>query len=133
MKIVNLILAGCFVIFALLQFNDDPHDVWFWVLIYGLVAAISAFAAFQRYNMWVIVIGIGAVVYELFRKFPAFAQWMSDGMPSIVEKMEASSPYVELVREFLGLLVCLAALIYHYVYYTKQRRLQNDKWSDSVI
>lgn len=122
MKIFNLVLAACFVVFALLQFNDDPNDVWFWVIIYSLVAGISAFAAFGRYNMWVIVIGIGMVVYELFRKFPAFAQWMSDGMPSIVEKMEASSPYVELVREFLGLVICLAVLIFHYVRYTKWRK-----------
>ena len=132
MKIFNLILAACFVAFALLQFNDDPDDVWYWVLIYGYVAVISAFAAFNRYNMWVIVIGIGAVVYELFRKFPAFAQWMSDGMPSIVEKMEASSPYVELVREFLGLLISLAALIYHYVRYTKWRRTLESS-SDQII
>ena len=127
MKIINLILAVCFLAFAALQFNDDPDDVWFWVLIYGLVAGISAFAAFGRYNMWVIVIGIAAVVFELFRKFPAFAQWISQGMPSIVEKMEASSPYVELVREFLGLLISLAALIYHYVRYTKWRSLQKDE------
>ena len=126
MKIFNLILAVCFLVFASLQFNDDPNDVWFWVILYSLVAGISAFAAFGRYNMWVIMLGLAAVVYELFRKFPAFAQWLSDGMPSIVEKMEASSPYVELVREFLGLIICLAALIYHYVCYTKWRRMQKD-------
>jgi hypothetical protein len=126
MKIFNLILAVCFLVFAALQLNDDPNDVWFWVIIYSLVAGISAFAAFGRYNMWVIMLGLAAVIYELFRKFPAFAQWISDGMPSIVEKMEASSPYVELVREFLGLVICLVVLIYHYVRYTKWRRLQQD-------
>ena len=122
MKIFNLVLALLFFAFAAVQLNDTPGDVLFWVLIYSLVAAISAFGAFSKYNMWVIMLGIAAVVYEMFRKFPAFAQWCSDGMPSIVEEMKASSPYVELVREFLGLALCLAVLVFHYVRYTRIKK-----------
>ena len=126
MKIFNLILAVLFLSFSLLQFNDDPDDVWFWVLIYGAVAAISAFAAFNKYNMWVIVIGILVVVYQMFRMFPAVSSWISSGTPSIVGEMKASSPHVELVREFFGLVICMAALIYHYIRYTRLRKLQKD-------
>lgn len=117
MKIFNLILAVLFFISAAVQLNDTPGDVLFWVLIYSYVAIISAFAAFRKYNMWSIVLGLAVVVYELFRKFPTFAQWISDGMPSIIGEMQASTPYVELVREYLGLSICLVVLIYHYVKY----------------
>ncbi len=118
MKIFNLILALIFFAFAAVQFNDTPGDILFWVLLYTLVATVSAFGAFNKYNMWILMLGIAAAVYEMFRKFPAFAQWCSDGMPSIVEEMKASSPYVELVREFFGLVLCLAVLIFHYIRYT---------------
>lgn len=126
MKIFNLILAFLFLSFAALQFNDEPGDVLFWVLVYAGVGLISAFAAFNKYNMWVIVMGIAVVVFELFRKFATFAQWIHDGMPSIVGEMHASTPYVELAREYLGLLICFSILIFHYVRYSKMRRLKQD-------
>ena len=73
MKILNLILAGLFFSFAALQVNDDPNDIWFWILIYSLVGAISAFAAYGKYNMWALLLGFGAVLYKMFLLFPAFA------------------------------------------------------------
>lgn len=122
MKIFNLILAFLFIVFAFLQFNDDPSDIWFWVLAYAGIGIISAFAAFNRYNMWVIVIGIAIVVYQMFRMFPAFSSWISAGTPSITGEMKAISPHVELVREFLGLVLCLIVLVFHYIRYTKLRK-----------
>jgi hypothetical protein len=121
MKIFNLILAVLFLLFAAVQFNDDPNDIIFWVLVYSGVGIISAFAAFDKYNMWVILLGLAAVVFELFRKFPTFAQWISSGMPSIIGEMQASTPYIELAREYLGLVLCLIVLIYHYIRYSKLR------------
>ena len=100
MKIFNLILAVLFLSFSVLQLNDEPGDVLFWVLVYAGIGVISAFGAFNRYNLWMILFGLAAVVYELFRKFPTFAQWIGDGMPSITGSMKASSPHVELAREY---------------------------------
>ncbi|MDQ3016990.1 MAG: transmembrane 220 family protein [Bacteroidota bacterium] len=126
MKIFNLILALIFLAFAGLQFNDPPGDILFWVFIYTGIAVVSAFAAFKKYNMWVIVLGLAVVVFELFRKFPTFAQWIDDGMPSITGAMEASSPHIEFAREYLGLVICLIVLIYHYVMYARQRKAMTD-------
>ena len=126
MKIFNLILAVLFLTFAALQFNDDPNDVWFWVLVYLGIAVISGFAAFNRYNMWVLVLGTAVVVYQMFRMFPAVSSWVSSGMPSITGEMKAISPHVELVREFFGLTVCLIVLIYHYIRYARIRRLMKE-------
>lgn len=122
MKIFNIILAALFLGFAGLQFNDDPGDVWFWVILYTAVAVISAFAAFNRYNMWVLILAIGVVLYQMFRLFPAFSSWISAGTPSITGEMKAISPHVELVREFLGLLLCLIVLVFHYIRYTRLKQ-----------
>ncbi len=122
MKIFNLLLAVIFLLFAAVQLNDSPDDIMFWVVVYAGVGIISAFAAFNKYNMWAILLGLAVVVFEMFRKFPTFAIWISDGMPSIVGEMQASSPYVELAREYLGLCLCLAVLIFQYVRFAKLRR-----------
>jgi hypothetical protein len=122
MKIFNLILAVFFLLFAAVQFNDAPDDILFWVVVYGGIGIISGFAAFNMYNMWSILLGLAAVVFELFRKFPTFAQWIGDGMPSIVGEMQASTPHIELAREYLGLLLSLSVLIFHYVRFAKQRK-----------
>jgi Transmembrane family 220, helix len=90
--------------------------------VYAGIGIISAFAAFNKYNMWIILLGMAAVVYELFRKFPTFAQWISEGMPSIVGEMKAATPHIELAREYLGLCVCLGVLIFHYLRYSKLRK-----------
>jgi len=121
MKTVNLILALIFLLFAAVQFNDDQDDILFWVLVYGGVGVISLFGAFKKYHVMTIVLGLAVVVFELFRKFPTFAKWIGDGMPSIVEEMQASTPHVELVREYLGLCICFAALIFHYIQFYKLR------------
>ena len=122
MKIFNLFLAVLFFLFAAVQLNDAPGDVLFWFLVYAFVGVVSAFGAFNRYNMWVLLLGIAVVVYELFRKFPTFAQWIGDGMPSITGEMKATSPHIELAREYLGLIVCLGVLIFHYVRCSKIRK-----------
>jgi hypothetical protein len=72
--------------------------------------------------MWSILLGLAAVIFEMFRKFPTFAQWISSGMPSIVDEMKASTPYIEFAREYLGLCLCLIVLIFHYVRCSKQRK-----------
>lgn len=122
MKFFNLFLAALFFTFAGLQLNDNPEDVWFWLVIYFVIGILLAFAAFNKYNMWIILACTGAIVYQLFRLFPAFSSWISAGTPSITGEMKAISPHVELVREFLGLLICLAALVYLYVRYSRIRK-----------
>jgi hypothetical protein len=115
MKYVNLLLAILFLASAVLQYNDPPDDRLFWILIYGLLALISGLAVFGRYNVWSIALGMGIVLFYMFRLFPAFMLWINQGMPSIVGSMKAESPHIELVREFLGLGICLVALVWHFV------------------
>jgi|WetSurMetagenome_2_1015567.scaffolds.fasta_scaffold70277_2 hypothetical protein len=125
MRIFNIILALLFFSFAAVQLNDTPGDVLFWFLIYSLVGLVSAFGAFDKYNMWIIIIGLGAALYRLFRDLPEFLLWINSGAPSIVQEMKATSTYIETAREFFGLILCIVALVYHYVRYIriKNKRL----------
>ncbi len=113
MKIFNLFLTALFLFSAALQYNDP--DPLLWIALYLSVAVICGFAAFKQYNRWAILLVMAACIYELSTLYPAFSQWIDDGMPSITESMKASSPHVELVREFLGVAISLAALIFQYV------------------
>jgi hypothetical protein len=45
---------------------------------------------------------------------PEFLAWLRMGGPSIVETMKAEKPYVESTREFLGLTLCVGALLYYF-------------------
>jgi len=121
MKIFNLLLALIFFSFAVVQLNDTPGDVLFWFLIYSLTGLVCAFAAFNKYNMWIIFLGTGAALYRLFRDLPEFLLWINNGAPSIVEEMKATSAYIETAREFFGLILCITVLIYHYIRYTRIR------------
>jgi hypothetical protein len=113
MKFFNLCLTALFVFSAIVQFNDP--DPLLWVALYTSVALICGFAAFGKYNRWAILLVMAACLYELSTLAPAFSQWIKDGMPSITESMKASSPHVELVREFLGVLICFVVLVFQYI------------------
>lgn len=112
MKILNILLCLLFVLFAYFQYNDP--DPWLWITIYILVAGICAFAAFGKYHRWTTFILLLALVGYWLYLLPDFVAWVSDGMPTITGSMKAESEYIELVREFLGLLILIATLVFQY-------------------
>lgn len=119
MKILNLILSALFVAFAALQWNDP--DPLHWIALYGSIAVISALAAFDRYSGWILLITMLFILFELFRLFPAFWNWFHSGMPSITGSMHAGTPYVEFVREFIGVAICFVAVLFHMLRYRRLR------------
>jgi hypothetical protein len=112
MKILNFIRAALFIVSAGLQINDP--DPLLWIGLYLAVGLICLLAAFGKYNRWVILAVMAVCVYELSTLYPDFRQWLGEGMPSITESMKATSPHVELIREFRGVALCFAALIFQY-------------------
>jgi hypothetical protein len=42
---------------------------------------------------------------------PGMVDWFNSGMPSITAEMQATAPHIEVVREFLGLLITVLALV----------------------
>lgn len=110
MKIFHLFLSALFLVFALVQWNDP--DYYMWMPPYLLVAYISFNAAFEKYyKLWCSLLLI-LFLFWMSLYFPHIKQWYADGMPSIAETMKAESAYIELAREFFGLLICLISTLY---------------------
>lgn len=107
MKILCWVIAVLFVAFAWVQYNDP--DPLIWMLVYGAVAVVYALAALDKpHRKLALGVCIGTVGWAL-TYVPAFWDWIQMGAPSIVETMKAEKPYVELTREFLGLVLAAAA------------------------
>ncbi len=109
MRIPALIIALLFALFAVLQWNDPDPLVW--ILAYGAVALLWGLAATGRfYKMPTVAVAVVITVW-MAMLVPGFVSWVDSGMPSIVGTMQAEAPHIEVVREFLGLLVALAAVV----------------------
>ena len=122
MKVINIILTLLFILFAAVQLNDP--DPWLWVAIYGLVAGVSGFAIFQKYNKGVVYLGIAICIIGLAILFPELINWMNMGTPNIVETMKVERSYIEFVREFFGLAISLVTLLFHFYQIRKKRSHQ---------
>jgi len=109
MRILYIILSVLFTLFAIVQINDV--DPFFWVSYYLFIAVLMGTAAFGQFRLYGFLIALLLTLIFLGRLLPEFQVWIKDGMPSIVESMKAETPYVEFVREFLGLFLVLIALI----------------------
>ena len=108
MKIINGTLAVLFLIFAALQFND--LDPWIWIGIYGAIAILCGLTASGRYFPKLILGATLLTIFGIGWYLPDFVSWLQNGAASITSSMKAETPYVELVREFLGLVLVLATL-----------------------
>ncbi len=106
MKVLYWVLAILFLLFAAVQYNDpDPIQ---WMLLYGGVAVQFALAARGRINRYAVWLWLIVAVVWAATLVPDFIHWLRMGEPSIVDTMKAETPWVELTREFLGLLVAAA-------------------------
>jgi hypothetical protein len=115
MKVLNLLLAVLFVLFAFVQINDP--DPVLWILIYGLMAVACILAAFGHYYTKVLV-GL-LILYTAYSLVfvSGVLEWMRSDDKSMlfddIAKMQY--PYIEESREFLGLLICILVLVMHLV------------------
>lgn len=113
MRYLHLALAVLFVLFAIVQLNDP--DPLHWVFIYLAVATICALAFFQKY--------FPKICFALAAVFLAYSVWFVPGVQAWlgqenhaqlfdnVAKME--HPFIEESREFLGLWVAAAVLLFY--------------------
>ncbi|MBL0743652.1 transmembrane 220 family protein [Chryseolinea lacunae] len=119
MRIVNFILAIMFLAFAFLQLNDPDPVIW--ILIYGAMAVVSIMAIFEFYPLkFIIGLTVVYVGYSLLY-IPGVVEWLQQddrsALFSDVAKMEHL--YIEESREFLGLMICVAVLIFYWMRATK--------------
>lgn len=125
MRILYIILSILFTLFGLVQINDV--DPWFWVSYYLFIAVLMGAAAFGQFRLYGFLVASVITLISLGRLLPEFQVWVQDGMPSIVESMKAETPYVEFVREFLGLFIVSLALILLFVQRKKIPGLRPEK------
>lgn len=111
-KIGFSLLALLFFLFAFFQWNDP--DSLKWILYYLLIGGLCFGSAFDVIRPVYIYMMIGVTLIWLAILLPDAISWWKDGMPTLVEEMKASSPYIELVREFLGLGISLISLVILY-------------------
>lgn len=113
MKLINLVLAALFLLFAFVQINDP--DPVLWILIYGVMAVACILVAFNRhYPLITSVLLIVFLVYSFFY-VSGVIEWLNSEDKSMlfddIAKMQY--PYIEESREFLGLFICIAVLVMH--------------------
>lgn len=88
--------------------------------MYTVVSAVAFFAYRDKHYIWVNAALIAVMVVSLISYIPDLRDWMNDGLPSITDTMQASSPYIELVRESLGLILSLITMIF-YLFIAKRK------------
>lgn len=104
-----------FIVFAFLQLNDPDPIIW--ILIYGIMAVVCVLAIFEFYprNLLIILAAI-YLLYSVYY-FPGVKVWLShDNKAQLfdnVAKME--HPFIEESREFLGLMINVAVLVFYIV------------------
>lgn len=109
---VHFLISIIFSLFAIVQWNDP--DFYIWMPVYFLVAFIAFRAGRSQYHVRLCLFLLIVFLLWLMSYAPQFSSWVSDGMPSIANSMKAESPYIEFVRESLGLLLCTISVGYYY-------------------
>lgn len=115
--VLNIFFVLCLLLFAYFNLNDG--DSWLWVPIYTIPAVLCGLAVFdQHFPLVYLLLGIAYSCYALrlfFVKDGVYAWMTTYSRPSIVESMQAKKPYIEITREFFGLLIVILILVFNYV------------------
>lgn len=110
MKILHFIFAACMLLFAYFQLNDP--DSLLWVVIYLYVGFACLAGGLGKYSTFVNFSGFGICMSQAFQTLPGVIDYVTnqDGY-TLMEGMSNDKPYIELTREFGGILI-VAALFY---------------------
>lgn len=104
MKIFSGLFFILFVIFALLQLNDNQPLLW--IMVYGFSAYTSATAFKNYYNPLLLTLMIGAYGLWAIFHFPGnISAWLSAEQQA--KSLDMKLPFIEEARESIGLLICL--------------------------
>ena len=121
MKITNGVLALLFTYFAVIQINDP--DPVLWVLVYGFTVMICVQAILGRSKMYFLVVGAITFIALATTRFQGVLGWLQSKQPGeLFGEMIYDKPYIEESREFIGLMIALAAIVYNWIVLRRQRR-----------
>ena len=121
MKVIAIISGIIFLLFTIVQFNDP--DPLYWIFIYLLTSGFSFAVFFNRFYPRLMLLTIGMYLNAAFGLWAGVVEWFRSPDRSLlfddIAKMQHI--YIEEAREFLGLMIALAAIIYFYVKSTQQK------------
>jgi hypothetical protein len=101
MKIMNYVMAACFLFSVIVQYNDPDPIVW--MLIYSLAAVACVLAIAGRLNwMFPAAVGIAALAWALTLAPNVIGKV---AFSELFEAFEMKDERVEVAREFGGLLI----------------------------
>lgn len=121
MKILNGILASLFIYFAIVQFNDP--DPVLWVLVYVFTALVCIQGIMGRSRSYFLIVGMITFVALAATRFGGMIEWVQAGQQSeIFGEMTGDRPYVEETREFFGLIIALATVVFNWVLHRRLRK-----------
>lgn len=116
LDLFNIVFFISFLVFAYLNLNDK--DSWLWVPIYLLPAVLCGLALFDVFlPFFYLLVSIGYILYatKLFFIKDGVRDWIRTyNTPSLVASMQADKLYIEITREFFGLLIVVFVLLLNY-------------------
>lgn len=110
MKWLHLITVFIFGSFIYVNAND--HDFLKWTLIYLPMVIIALLTIFKKIKPNFILLYAAALIIYLVSNLGDYAQWSSNGAPSM---FDLESENVEVVREFFGVLLTLIVALGYYL------------------
>lgn len=122
LKIFNLLFCVLFIISAALQYNDP--DPYIWMPIY-LYAAVLCWLAFRN-KFYPVLYWCGILVYGTYASYLIFTKdgvidWIKfHNTENIAATMKAEQPWIELAREFFGLLILIFVMLVNYFFSRKK-------------
>jgi len=121
-KIVNVIMALLFFLFAKLQLNDPDPIVWF--SIYAVVGIMFVYSIFKVLPNWILYLTLAGTLGFTMYHLPYFLEWIkAENKLELFGEMQSEKYYIEGTREFMGLLIVLSALLYLMI--QNRKRLSN--------
>jgi hypothetical protein len=118
---LHKILAAIFVLFAAFQYNDP--DFYIWIPIYLIVGLIAILYDRGKYHLRLTQFTLAAYILGMISYYPDVISWIENGTPSIANSMQAESSFIEFIREFFGLGICVFALGYYCFLISKKEKI----------
>ena len=109
---IHKIVAALYILCAAVQYNDPDFYIWIPLYIVPAMIALAYDKGWRNSNIlltFVVIYIIGMLMYT-----PELISWIRNGSPTITGTMQAESPFIEFVREFFGLGLCLIGMLWYY-------------------
>lgn len=123
MKVLHIFFSFLMLSFAALQWNDPDRVIWIGIYVATALMALIAFTEVCKscVQAWAIMLSIISLIM-LIQTLPGvitFVQTSNYG--EIFSPMTEDKPYIEQVREFLGLLIVMIYSIYVAILFYKSQ------------